>query len=179
MNLEITSTSHNRVDWVIRTKILWIEISLICGVIIAAFLLASTSSPIRWQVITVLITMSVVIAGILAATTPLIERGYLERLPDGGELLLSKFWLPIGPRKALTVPVDEISALKYEESEFQDSEEDKYMLARLWIIHKSEAPLQLCSWLDPETVNKLGDALAKACRCDFDQSELAAPVSVS
>ena len=171
MNLEITSTSHNRVDWVVHTKILWIEIALICSVFIAAILLASTASPIRWQVITILISVSALIAGVLAATTPVNERGYLERLPDGGELLVSKFWIPIGPRKAMTVPVDAISGFKYEASIFQDSDEDRYPMARLWVIRKQDIPLKLTGWLDPETVNDLGDALSKACRCEYDQGE--------
>jgi hypothetical protein len=171
MHLEITFTSHNRVDWVVRTKILWIEISLILGVLVAVSLLASTASPIRWRVITILIAIASIIAGILAATTPVIERGFLERLPDGGELVISKFWIPIGPRKALMLPVDDILGFRYEVSVFQDSEEDRYPMARLWVIRKVDSPQKVTGWLDPEGVDSLGDALAKACRCEYDRGD--------
>jgi hypothetical protein len=169
MHLEITSTSHNRVDWVVRTKVIWMEIGLVSGVFITAVLLASTASPIRWRVITILISVSALIAGILAATTPVNEHGFLERLPDGGELILQKFWIPIGPREAVTIPVEEISGFKFEASIFQDSAEDRYPMARLWIIRKEDGPVKLTAWLEPESVNELGDALAKACRCEYDQ----------
>jgi hypothetical protein len=95
-------------------------------------------------------------------------------LPDGGELLLKKFWIPIGPRTALEVPVDEIMGFKYEMSEFQDSDEDKYTLARLWVLRNSGNPRKLTDWMDPDTVNHLGDALSKACRCEYNQGELTA-----
>jgi hypothetical protein len=102
-----------------------------------------------------------------AATTPVNERGYLERLPDGGELILTKFWLPIGPRQSLAIPVEHIDNFRYEVSEFQDSVEDKYHLARLWVVMKTEETRTLTRWHKPDAVKDLGDALAKACRCTF------------
>jgi hypothetical protein len=167
MFLEITSTSHNRVDWIVRTRILWIEVSLVIGVFITASLLASTPSSIRWYVISVLIAVATVMAGLLAATTPVNEHGSLERLPDGGELVLTKFWIPIGPRKSLKIPVDDIAAFKYESSIFQDSKVDKYPMSRLIVLRKEGKPLRLTGWLEPDTVSELGDALSKACRCDY------------
>jgi hypothetical protein len=171
MFLEITSTSHNRVDWIVRTRFLWIEVGLVIGVFIAASLLASTPSLIRWHVISVLIAVSTLMAGILAATTPVNERGSLERLPDGGELVLTKFWIPIGPHKSLEIPVDDIAAFKYESSVFQDSQVDKYPMSRLLILRKVGKPLRLTGWLEPEAVLELGDALSKACRCDYIQGD--------
>ena len=178
MDLEITSQSHNRVDWVVRTKILWIELGLIIFVSITVILLASTASSLRWRVVTILISVGVLVAGVLAATMPLRELGFLERLPDGGELVLNKTWIPIGRRRALMVPVDDIAGFRYDESDFQDSEEDRYHMARLWVIRKSESQLKLTGWLEPEIVKELGDALAKACRVEYDHATLEISESV-
>lgn len=175
MHLEITFESHNRVDWVVRTKILWIEIGLVLGVMISTSIIASTASPIRWRVVSWLIAVSTLIAGILAATTPMRERGFVERLPDGGDLILNKIWIPIGSRKALTVSVDMISGFKYDVSIFQDADEDQYRMARLWVMRKSDTPLKLTGWLDPETVDSLGEALGKACRCEYVRGDTRVP----
>ncbi len=171
MRLEITSESHNRVDWVVRTKIIWLEAGLVLGVFIATIIIASTASPIRWRVVSWLIGSAVLIAGILAATTPLSERGSVERLPEGGELILTRTWIPIGSRRALSIPVDLISGYKYEVSIFQDSDEDRYPMARLWVSRKSDPPVKLTGWLDPETVSQLVEALGKACRCEVDRGD--------
>ena len=45
MRLEITSESHNRVDWVVRTKIIWMEAGLILGVFIATII--SLRQPVQ------------------------------------------------------------------------------------------------------------------------------------
>ncbi|TFG73493.1 MAG: hypothetical protein E4H27_00670 [Anaerolineales bacterium] len=171
MRLEITSESHNRVDWVVRTKILWLEAGLVLGVLISTIIIASTASPIRWRVVSWLIGTAVVVAGILAATTPLHERGFVERLPEGGALVLTRTWIPIGAREAITIPVDLIAGFKYEVSVFQDSDEDRYSMARLWVNRLSDTPVKLTAWLDPETVSNLGEALGKACRCEVDRGD--------
>ena len=167
MRLAITSQSHNRVDWVVRTKILWIELGLTIFTALSSILIASTTNPLRWRVIFSLIGIGAMIAIVLAATTPISERGTLERLPDGGQLMQYKLWIPVGRRKVLEIPVEEIDGFRYEETTFQDSDEDRYRMARLWVIRKSEQELKLTLWLDPEAVYALGDALTKACRCDY------------
>lgn len=167
MQLEITATSHNRVDWVIRSKIIWIEIGLILGVTITSLLLAYTGSPVRWRLIAVLVTFAVIIAGVLASTNPVTQRGVLERLPDGGELVVTKFWLPIGPRKALVLPVDEIEVFRYQSDTFQDADSVPYQMGQLWIHEKSGKRHKLTGWLDPNAVMNLGEELAKASRCEY------------
>ncbi|MDF1512578.1 MAG: hypothetical protein P1S60_02090 [Anaerolineae bacterium] len=172
MQLEIISQSHNRVDWVVRTNLLWLELASVCFVTLTSLLLLSTDSPIRWWVTGLLIGVSVLVTAVLAATTPHSEIGVLEREPDGGVLTLHKVWIPIGKKQALMVPVEDIVEFRSETAQFQDSDEDRYLLSRLWVIGKDGSHQHLTHWLDPDSVSTLGDVLSKAARCEYERGEV-------
>ena len=177
MQLEITSQSHNRVDWIVRTKILWLELALITFATVTVLLLVTTASPLRWWVTAIFLGVAVLVAVALAATTPYREIGSLERTPEGGMLELHRVWLPVGKRPAVTIPVQDIIEFRAETAQFQDAVEDQYRLARLWVIGQAGSHQLLTGWLAPESAYELGEALSKAARCDYSSAGLTSTAS--
>jgi hypothetical protein len=164
MHIDITEEDHNRVTWQGRNPLVRILIGVLVGVLFLVALVVPSPSPARWAVTAGLVVLGLVIATILALTTPLADGGALERLPDGGEVQRIKAWLFIGNRPALSVALNDITAFEVEGQIFDDAAPATYGLARLWAIDTGGARISLTGWADPESVSALGEALARAGR---------------
>ncbi len=168
MKATIVEEAHNRVVWEIKTSLLWIVLGLFLGGLCAAvFLILAPLSP-RWDLVGVALALTVGVAAFLALTTPLVERGELERTLDGGRLVRSRQWLFFGQRPALQAELESVVGFRPEARLFEDTGEQTYTRSRLWVFLTDADPLPVTDWLDAPFVHTLGESLAKAGRCTFE-----------
>jgi hypothetical protein len=168
MKATIVEEAHNRVVWETQTSILWIVLGVflggLCG---AAFLVLVPMTP-RWDLAAVLMTLGIGVAAFLGLTTPLAERGELERTLDGGSLMRVRRWLFFGQRAAWQAELGAVAGFRPEVRLFEDTGEQMYTRSRLWVYLADADPLPLTDWLDAPFVHTLGESLAKAGRCTFE-----------
>jgi hypothetical protein len=164
MNLEITDESHNRVEWLVRWPVVWVELGLLLGLsVLTIFILLSTHSA-RWIWLGTVGGFTIIIGVAIAATTPVSEEGYLERLPDGGELRLTCIWFGLGRRTRVDLPFPELDSFVYETQDFERTERSIYTMARLWARTRESDVSRLSAWGKPTVIEPLGAALSRAAR---------------
>lgn len=168
MKATIVEETHNHVVWEIRTSTLWIVLGLFLGgLCIAVFLVLAPLAP-RWDLAGVVLALALGIAVLLALTTPLAERGELERALDGGSLARVRQWLLFGQRPAWQAPLESVVGFRPEVRVFEDTGDQTYTRSRLWVFLTDADPLPITDWLDVSFVHTLGESLAKVGRCTFE-----------
>jgi hypothetical protein len=169
MKIQITDEAHNRVDWIVRTPLVRILLGVLVGWASFAALVVTSPSPLRWPLVGSVSAVVVIVVLILAFTTPVRERGYLERTIDGGDVQRVKRWLLAGKRVAWETPLDTISGFQMELRNFEESPEHIYTLARLWVVLTDDSLALLTDWAEPQVVQALGTSLARAGRRVFEE----------
>jgi len=164
MRIVLTEEDHNHVDWGSRSSVVWIEVALLAGVLFFSLLVTPSASALRRQAVSVVAAIVLVLGGLLAATTPAVDRGHLERLPEGGALKRSKVWLVIGERAVVDVALDDIGGFEVEVETFEDVPPVVYRQARLWAVAKDGSRYCLTDWAEADSVSDLGNSLARAGR---------------
>ena len=120
MRIVLTEEDHNHVDWESRSPVVWIEVALLVGVLVFSLLVTPSASTLRRQAVSVVTAIVLALGGLLAVTTPVVDRGHLERLPEGGDLKRSKVWLVVGARAVVDVPLEDIDRFEVEVETFED-----------------------------------------------------------
>ena len=167
MKATIVEETHNHVVWEIRTSTLWIVLGLFLGgLCIAVFLILVPLVP-RWDLAGAVLVCALGIAAVLGLTTPLAERGELERTLDGGSLTRARQWLFFGKRPAWQAQLESVVGFRPEVRLFEDTGEQTYTRSRLWVFFTDADPLPITDWLDVPFVHTLGESLAKVGRCTF------------
>jgi hypothetical protein len=167
MQVVIEDESHNRVAWLVRQPVVSYVLAALASALFIGVLVALSPSPIRWWVVGGLVTAGIGGGVVLGATTPRVDRGVLERTPDGGAIVRSKVYLLVGERASLEVPLSDVERLESETHRFEDTRWDIYPLARLWLVRLDGQREMLTSWVAPDSAINLGDALARAGRLTF------------
>ncbi|HNT76610.1 MAG TPA: hypothetical protein PKH77_16485 [Anaerolineae bacterium] len=170
MLIQITDEVHNRVDWAARTPLIKILLGLLLGWGLLIALLLPTPGKMGIAISLTASILLLLIALILALTTPLSERGRLERTLDGGELYRHKRWLLLGRRVAWQAPLEDISGFQMERQTFEETAAHTYTLARLWAVQTDGNTALLTDWAEPDAVRTLGESLAKAGRRIFEEA---------
>lgn len=164
MRIALTEESHNHVDWEVRWPLLGMEAGLLIGLVVFYLLVIPSPSPARWTLVGITTGVVIGVGVLLAALSPLVDRGHLERLPEGGDLKRTKVWPLIGERLMLDAEIDDIAGFEIEETLFEDAPPTTYGLARLWVVTKEGQRHTLTAWAQPETVAELQHALERALR---------------
>lgn len=167
MKATIVEETHNHVVWEIRTSTLWMVLGLFLGgLCIAVFLVLAPLTP-RWDLAGAVLVCVLAVAVLLALTTPLAERGELERTLDGGSLARLRQWLFLGQRPAWQAQLESVVGFRPEARVFEDTGDQTYTRARLWVFLTDADPLPITDWLDASFVRTLGESLAKVGRCTY------------
>ncbi len=169
MQLQIVDETHNHVGWIGRTPLLKLLLGVLAGWgVLAAFVLTAPGP----QAIRVGLTASgvaLVLALLLALTTPLAELGRLERTLDGGNISRRRRWLLRGRHVTWEAPLESIAGFQMEVQAFEETTAYTYILARLWVALDDGSFAQLTDWADTDATRALGAALAKAGRRVFEE----------
>jgi hypothetical protein len=168
MRIVIVEESHNRVAWQSRTPVLWIEAGLLAGAVSVGVLLLSSPSPMRWQLTGAVVAVLISIAAVLGLTTAPLERGHLERLPEGGSLVRTKVWPLVKARTIVEADLEGVTGFEIETEAFEESLAECYILSRLWALTGGGDRYCLTEWAETGSVKALGAALAKAGRRTLD-----------
>jgi len=168
MKAAIVEEAHNHVVWETRSSIFWIVLGLFLGGLCAAAFLVLVPFVPRWDLAGGMMVLTVGVAAFLALTTPLAERGELERTLDGGSLSRIRQWLFFGQRPAWHAELESVAGFRPEARVFEDTGGQTYTRSRLWVYLTDADPLPLTDWLDAPFVHTLGESLAKAGRCTFE-----------
>ena len=164
MRIVLTEESHNHVDWETRSPVVWMEIGLLVGILVFSLLVMPSASTLRRQAVSVVAAIILALGGLLAATTPVADRGHLERLPEGGDLKRSKVWLVVGARVVVEVALEDIDGFEVEVETFEDVPPTIYRQARLWAVANDGSRHCLTDWAGVDSVSDLGSSLEKASR---------------
>lgn len=164
MHIVLTEEGHNYVDWETRSPVLWIEVGLLMGLVVFSLLVTPSASILRRQAVRVVAVIVVALGGLLAATTPVADRGHLERLPEGGHLKRSKVWLVVGERTVVDVVLEDIDGFEVEVETFEDVPPAVYRQARLWAVANEGSRYCLTDWAEADSVSDLRDSLGRAGR---------------
>jgi len=168
MDIQIVDEAHNRVDWAVRTPLVKILIGLIAGWGVLAVLVLPGSGPRTYLVGGIAGGVVLLFALFMMLTTPLSERGHLERTPDGGEVYRLKRWLLGGKRMTWHALLEDVSGFQMEWQTFAETASDTYTLARLWAVLTDGSTALLTDWAEVEHIRGLGESLAKAGRRVFE-----------
>lgn len=172
MRIVLTEESHNHVDWETRSPVVWIEVGLLVGLLVMCLLVIPSPSPLRWPVLGTCAALILALGGLLAVTTPVVDRGHLERLPEGGDLKRTRMWLGGIERVTVDLPLEDIDRFEVESESFDDVPPAVVHQARLWGLTGDGARYCLTDWAEPDSVNALGLALEKAGRRELAQDAL-------
>ena len=167
MRIVVTEESHSRVAWQVRSPLIGILVGLLIAVLFFAALIIFSPSPIRFQAVGVVAGVALVIASVVVVTTPLVDSGYVERQPEGGDVQRTKRWPLVSPRSVVSLDLDEVARFEIETEVFEDAPPDIYSLSRLWAIDKADGRVALTDWAEPSSVQALGDAVSRAGRRDL------------
>jgi hypothetical protein len=167
MKVEIIEQAHNRVRWEIQTQL--VQVLLGIGIAVALSLILLVVFPnLNMLVWIVLIAIAVGGGGmilLLILLKPRIEKGLVERTPEGGVVRRKEQLLLRGEHVLFEFPLDEIAGFWVEEHDFEQSGGNKVRLARLWILFTKEGEGQpLVDWANVPAVRGLAEAIAKASR---------------
>ncbi|MBN2006703.1 MAG: hypothetical protein JXA21_25340 [Anaerolineae bacterium] len=169
MHIQIVDEAHNRVDWAASTPLVKVLLGLFAGWGILAVLLLPGPGPRTYLVGGVAGGAVLLFALLMALTTPLSERGHLERTPEGGEVYRLKRWLLAGKRMTWYAPLEDVSGFQMEWQTFEETSAATYTLARLWVVLTDGSTALLTDWADVDHVRGLGELLAKAGRRVFEE----------
>lgn len=164
--------SHNKVSWTFRLKYVWVWLGLLVGLIAVILLMAFSPAAPRLRN-TVIIASSIIAMGSaawLVVATPNSVMGYVERLPDTGEVHIERFWLPFIQPQVETIDLDTVDSFSLDTMTFERTPGDLYTLARLWAVVADDLVL-LSDWSTPADVDGLGQALAKAARKPYSGAD--------
>lgn len=164
MEIILTEESHNHVDWEVRLPLVWMEVGLVIGVLLVALVAIPSPSSRRWVIFGGAAASLVSIGALLAIASPGVDRGHLERLPEGGDLRRARVWPIVGTRVVLDVGLDDIAGFDLEPAVFEDAPPASYRLARLWAVASDGTRYPLTAWAEPESVTRLEKALERALR---------------
>lgn len=164
MRVEILEETHNRVEWQAKTQLLWIEAGLLFGAGVFGLLIVPSPHPSRWLAAGVVGGIVLLVGVLVAVTTPAIEKGHLERLPDGGDVGRVKAWPLVGSRTVVDAALEDVTGFDIETTVFEDAGSDLYRRSRLWAVTGDGSRRALTSWAKPSSVLALGEALSKAGR---------------
>ena len=166
MKAVIVEEAHNKVVWEVKSPLMGIELGLLIGGLgIAAFLI-TVPSPLRWTLAGAAGALALMVMVVLAATTPLAERGEFERTLDGGALYRVKRWLFVGDRLAWEIPLAGIVGFRPEARVFEETDAQTYTLSRLLVILTDAEPVPVTDWLESEFIESLAGSLIKAGRIE-------------
>ncbi len=170
MHVTITEERFNYVAWEVHPPLTSLMVRLLVGFgFILALLMRVGSGQSMWMVwITTVVSTGVLF--FIVWLVPMREEGYLERIVTGGGTVarIQRWFLR---RKEEALPLEMVHSLRYEEASFEEPEERTYVLARLWAVTVEGELLQLTPWLEPEEVQTLGQAMARAGRLPLEVQE--------
>ncbi len=169
MHIQIVDEAHNRVDWAARTPLVKILVGLVAGWGVLTVLVLPAPGPRTYLVGGIAAGVILFFALFLALTTPLSERGHLERTPEGGEMYRLKRWLLGGKRMTWYALLEDVSGFQMEWQTFEETSADTYTLARLWVVLTDGSTALLTDWAEVDHVRGLGESLAKAGRRVFEE----------
>lgn len=168
MRTEFVEESRSRVSWKSRSPLIYAEVGLLLLAVAFAGVAMLTHSAARWAVMVAVVGVCVLVGLLLAVTVPLVDQGFVERLPEGGRVERARTWLLRGVRPLLATDLDGLVAFEVETEAFEDAPPATYEQARLWVVSEGGERHPLTGWAEPSSVIALGEALGKTARRPFE-----------
>lgn len=173
MSIVITEESHNRVAWQANRPVVSVLIGILAAVLFLVAVVVFSPSPVRWQVSGAILVAGLAIAVAIVLTMPMVDSGFLERSPDGGDLRRVQTWFLRGTREVFGLALEDIATFELETRSFEDGPTGSYPLARLRVIAQDGSHEILTDWTETHLARDLVDVLTKVGR-----RELASPEGV-
>lgn len=165
MRVRILEEQHNRVVWELRSPLVRILLGFVGGAGAAAGVLALSSHPWRWFLIAAVMLLALGAALFSALTTPLWERGMVERTPEGGAVQREQRWLLRRQPLLWGVPLEYVTGVRTVYQAIEETEGALITWARLCaLVREAESLVPLTGWADPASVEALAVAFVKAAR---------------
>lgn len=165
MDVRILAEEHNAVRWEMRSLIAEVELGIFGGATLIVIVLLFAQNPLRWYYAVGVTVLASVAALYVALTTPLIERGAMERTPEGGSVSHEIRWLLRRQPVKWETSLDAISSVGVAYRRVEETDGETSSAARFCVrLKDGEGVLPLTGWASVTSAERLQEAFAKAAR---------------
>lgn len=171
MQIRILDEQHNLVAWELRSPLVKVLLGFLGGLLLAVGVLLFSRNALRWPFIGGAVTLALGAALFTALTTPLWERGVMERTPEGGMVQREQRWLLRREPVTWDVSLEALAGLRVTTQTVEETEGYTTTFARLCVrLVDSESLAPLTGWASNASVEALAAAFAKAARLPLESA---------
>jgi hypothetical protein len=170
MQIRILDEQHNAVSWELRWPLGQVGAGLLVGMVLAATPLLFVHHALRWYLIAGVALVVLGVALAVALTTPLWERGAVERTPEGGAVSRERRWLLRRAPELWEAPLEAFSGVGVANRITEETDGATTSVARVWLRSTEGDAIQaLTGWASPSSAQALAESFAKAARLSLEE----------
>ena len=171
MQIRILDEQHNAVTWELRSPLIMVGSGLLVGTVLMVTVLLFVQSALRGPFIAGVVVLAIAVAVYGALTTPLWERGVMERTPEGGAVRCERRWLLRRELELWEAPLEKFSGVGVATRITEETDGQTTAVARLWLRPaEGDSLIFLTGWASISSVTFLAEAFAKAARLPLEEA---------
>ncbi|HOC22639.1 MAG: hypothetical protein GYA30_00420 [Chloroflexi bacterium] len=165
MQVKILDEQHNAASWELRRPVVEIELGILGGMLLIITGLFFVQSAVRWPFIAGVATLALGAAFYVAFTTPLWERGAMERTPEGGTVTCERRWLLHRELERWEVPLESVESVGVMRRTVEETDGHVVSAARCYVrLAEGGILVPLTGWATVESATQLAQNFARAAR---------------
>ena len=165
MQVKILDEQHNAASWELRRPVVEIELGILGGMLLIITGLFFVQSAVRWPFIAGVATLALGAAFYVAFTTPLWERGAMERTPEGGTVTCERRWLLRRELERWEAPLESVESVGVMRRTVEETDGHVVSAARCYVrLAEGGILVPLTGWATVESATQLAQSFARAAR---------------
>ncbi|HQF00340.1 MAG TPA: hypothetical protein PLG06_11485 [Anaerolineae bacterium] len=165
MQVKILDEQHNAASWELRRPVVEIELGILGGMLLIITGLFFVQSAVRWPFIAGVATLALGAAFYVAFTTPLWERGAMERTPEGGTVTCERRWLLRRELERWEAPLESVESVGVMRRTVEETDGHVVSAARCYVrLAEGRILVPLTGWATVESATQLAQSFARAAR---------------
>lgn len=171
MQIRILDEQHNAVTWELRSPLIMVGSGLLVGTALMVTVLLFVRSALRGPLIAGVVVLAIAMAVYGALTTPLWERGVMERTPEGGAVRRERRWLLRRELETWEEPLEKLSGVGVATRITEETDGQTTSVARLWLrLTEGDSLIFVTGWASISSVTSLAETFAKAARLPLEEA---------
>ena len=165
MQVKILDEQHNAASWELRRPVVEIELGILGGMLLIITGLFFVQSAVRWPFIAGVAMLAFGAAFYVAFTTPLWERGAMERTPEGGTVTCERRWLLRRELERWEAPLESVESVGVMRRTVEETDGHVVSAARCYVrLAEGGILVPLTGWATVESATQLAQNFARAAR---------------